>query len=296
MSRKYNAPLGASLIVLSSVFYASYGIWTKLTGDFLGGYVASGLRSGLVVLLLLPVAFMYKSFQKIDWYRNWPSLLGIGLASLVIWGPLYYAILHAGVGISLTVNYASIVIGAFVFGWLFNKERFTVDKLLATALGFAGIALVFSPGLHSTGWLPLLAASVSGFATAINMVLIKKLPYNATQSTLVLWILSITANLLMAVVLREKLPALGAHIEWLYLLIFAIASVIASWLLIRGLKFIEAGAAGILGLLEIVFGVVFGMLFFHERPGAIVLFGVIIIIAAATIPYLKDYNAKRGSL
>ena len=296
MARKYAAPLGATLVVMSSFFYASYGIWTKLMGDFFGGYTASGIRSVLVVLLLLPAAYFYKTFQAINWRRNWLLLVGLLLASLFIWGPLYYAILHAGVGISLTINYASIVIGMFFFGWLFSKERFTLDKLLATMLGFAGIALVFSPSLHTIGLMPLLAAAVSGFMTAINMVITKKLPYNPTQSTLVLWVASIVANVVMALLLSERVPHVGLDIQWFYLLIFAIASVAASWLFIKGLKLVEAGAAGILGLLEIVFGVLFGVAFFHERPGAIVLFGVVIIIAAATIPYLKDYNAKRGSL
>ncbi|HSW99461.1 MAG TPA: hypothetical protein VLH38_00315 [Patescibacteria group bacterium] len=52
----------------------------------------------------------------------------------------------------------------------------------------------------------------------------------------------------------------------------------------------------ILGLLEIVFGVLFGVLFFHEKPTAVALLGMVVIIAAAAIPYLKDYNAKEGAL
>jgi drug/metabolite transporter (DMT)-like permease len=70
----------------------------------------------------------------------------------------------------------------------------------------------------------------------------------------------------------------------------------ASWMLLTGLKYVEAGAAGVLGLLEIVFGVLFGMLFFHEQVSSVVLSGIVIIISAAAIPYIKDYNSTRGSL
>ena len=108
---------------------------------------------------------------------------------------------------------------------------------------------------------------------------------------------SVVANIFMALlILGEKIPAIGWHIQWVYLVFFAIASVGASYTLIKGLKLIEAGAAGILGLLEIVFGVLFGFIFFGERIGGIVWIGLIIIIVSAAIPYVKDYNAKRGTL
>jgi drug/metabolite transporter (DMT)-like permease len=104
------------------------------------------------------------------------------------------------------------------------------------------------------------------------------------------------ANGLMVFILHKHYPVFHGQIEWLYLLIFAVASVVASWSLTRGIKLIEAGATGVLGLLEIVFGIVFGIIFFHEKIGLLVALGIILILAAAAIPYFKDYNAKRGTL
>ncbi len=296
VSKQSKAPLGASLVILSSVFYASYGIWTKLMGNFFGGYTASGLRSVVVLLILVPIAIAYRQLEPVRLKQNGRFLVGMIGASFFTWGPLYYAILHAGVGISLTITYASYVISAFFFGWLFAHERFTKDKALSAVLGIAGLGLIFSPSAGSLGWLALLAAVASGLSVGGSTVFAKLIKYNATQSTIALWSTSVIANFLMAIVFREHHPSVGWHIEWLYLVFFAIASVFASWMLIRGLKIIDAGAAGVLGLLEIVFGVLFGVAFFHERPDALVLLGVAVVIAAAAIPYVKDYNAKRGTL
>lgn len=116
------------------------------------------------------------------------------------------------------------------------------------------------------------------------------------QATVVMWVASVIANIFMMFLLREKLPVTGLHVEWLYLLLFAAASVIASWTFIKGVKLIEAGAAGILGLLEIVFGILFGALFFDERLSWLALAGAAVIIAAAAIPYFRDFNVKKGSL
>lgn len=293
---KKNAPLGASLIVLSSFFYASYGIWTKLMGDFFGGYTASAFRSMLVLLILVPIAITYRQLERIHFKRDWVYLIGLVIVSLFIWGPLYYAILHGGIGISLTINYASIVIGMFFFGWLIIGERFTKEKLISASLGLIGLGLVFSPNITTIGLIPLTAALISGIAIAAGNVMLKRLPYNASQSTVILWTTSLIANIFMGFVLQEKYPLVGLHAEWLYLFLFAVASVIASWTFIKGLKLIDAGAAGILGLLEIVFGVMFGVLLFHEKPGPIVLLGIMVIILAAAIPYFKDFDIKRKPL
>jgi len=293
---KRSAPLGAGLIVLSSVFYASYGIWTKLMGDFFGGYTASAWRSVLVLAMLAPIAAAYGQLESVLWRQNWKYLTGLLVSSIFIWGPLYFAILNAGIGITLAINYAFIVIGMFIFGRLLAGERFTRDKWLATMLGLVGVALVFAPTVKSFGWAALGAAMISGLGAASNGVIAKKLPYNATQSTLALWVASAIASFAMIPLAGESAPAFGWHPAWGYLAVFAAASVAASWSFVKGLKLIDAGAAGILGLLEIAFGVLFGTVFFAERPGAMVLAGVLLIMAAAAIPYVKDYNAKRGTL
>ena len=294
--KKTKASLGATLVVLSSFFYASYGIWTKLMGNFFGGYTASALRSVLVLAILIPIVVVSRKWEPINWQKSWMHILGLVFFSFFIWGPLYYAILNAGVGLALTVAYASIVISMFFFGWLFANERFTKDKWVSAILGLIGIALIFSPSTSHVAWLALGAALLSGTSTGALTVIIKLIPYQATQATVISWTISVFANLVMAFLIKEKVPQFGFHIQWLYLVLFAIASTIASWSLSRGVKLLEAGSAGVLGLLEIVFGVAFGIVFFHERPGMVAVAGVVVIIAASAIPYIKDLSVMRGTL
>jgi drug/metabolite transporter (DMT)-like permease len=265
-------------------------------GDFFQGYTASALRSVLVILFLLPLALAFRQLQPLNIRKNWRYMLGMLVASLFTWGPLYYAILHAGVGISLAIAYASIVIGSFFFGWLLIGEQFTKDKAISAVLGIVGLGLIFAPSISSLGWLALLGALVSGLSAGANTIFSKQIRYNSVQTTLVLWTASIIANFAMAFVLAERQPDVGWHIEWLWLICFAIASVVASWSLVKGVKLIDAGAAGVLGLLEIVFGALFGVILFHERPSAMVLVGMGVIITAAAIPYFKNYDQKRGIL
>jgi drug/metabolite transporter (DMT)-like permease len=290
------APIGASLIVLSSVFYATYGVWTTLMGNFFGSFTASALRCVLVLVGLLIIAMARRELQKINWRRDYKWLAMMVVSSVFVSAPLYYAVLHAGVGISLAIAYIGIVIGMFVFGWLFEKERFTKEKLVATMLGIFGLLLVFSPSIKLGGWLALVGALVAGLATAANMTTTKKVPYNGSQSAILSWSSGVIANVPMVFLFDEPLPSVGWHAQWGYLLLFAVASLVASWTFIKGLKLVEAGAAGILGLLEVVFGVLFGVIFFYERPSLAVLAGMASIVAAAAIPYLQHYNTRKGTL
>jgi drug/metabolite transporter (DMT)-like permease len=294
--KKSKAPLGASLVVLSSVFYASYGVWTTLMGNFFGSFTASALRCAIVTVFLYIIALSRKELQKINWRRDYKWFLVMMVSSIFVSGPLYYAILRSGVGVSLGLAYIGIVIGMFICGKLIMGERFTKDKLIATVLGVVGIVLVFSPSVEAVGWLALIAALASGLATAANMAATKRVPYSGSQSAILVWLPGIIVNVPIAFLLQEHMPVIGWHAQWLYLLIYVGASLIASWTFIQGLKLVEAGAAGVLGLLEVVFAVGFGVILFHERPGIVVLLGVAAIIAAAAVPYVKDYNARKGTL
>ncbi|HEU5187866.1 MAG TPA: DMT family transporter [Candidatus Saccharimonadales bacterium] len=287
-------PLGASLVVFSSLIYASYGVWIVLMGDSFGGFIQAVLRSSLVIIFLLPIALWRKELSKIHWRRDAWLLAGQLISSLLIAAPLYYAVLKVGVGLGMGVNYAGIVLGAFLFGWLLNKERYTRNKWLSTALGILGLWLVFTPNLETLGFLTMGAALLSGLASGLNMVVNKKLNYSASQTAIMTWAATALANIPFVLLLNEQIPEIS--INWIYLVLFAIASLAASWTLITGLKLIEAGAAGILGLLEIVFGIVYGIVFFKEQPSILSLLGMAAIMAAAAIPYIQHYNSRKGTV
>jgi len=281
-------------VVGSSLIYASYGVWIVLMGDSFGNFVQAVLRSSLVVIFLLPIALWRKELSKIHWQRDAWLLFGQVISSLLIAAPLYYAVLKVGVGLGMGITYAGIVLGAFLFGWLFNKERYTKDKWLSTLLGIVGLWLVFTPNLKVLGFVAMGAALLSGLASGLNMVVNKKLKYSPSQTAIMTWVATAIVNIPFAFLLNEKVPALST--SWIYLVLFALASLAASWALITGLKLIEAGAAGILGLLEIVFGIVYGMVFFKENPSTLSIFGMAAIMMAAAIPYIQHYNSRKGTI
>jgi DME family drug/metabolite transporter len=296
VKKNLDASLGAGLVLLSSLFYASYAIWTKLMGDFFGGYMASLYRSTLVCIIFLPLVFIAKKSEPLNLHKNWKFILGALPFSFFIWGPFYYSVIHAGVGLSVAVNYASIVLGMFFFGWLFSGEKFTKNKLVSSLIGLFGLILIFIPSSSANGLnFALFGSLLSGFCIAGFMVLTKKMTYNSMQTTLMSWVISIIANFIMVFVVGESFPEMGWHVEYFYLLLFAVASIASSWPLIRALRLIDAGTAGVIGLLEIVFGLLFGVVLFSEKISFLEILGAAIIVVSALVSYKKDIKKIKGS-
>lgn len=81
---------------------------------------------------------------------------------------------------------------------------------------------------------------------------------------------------------------------WFWQLCFSAASILGFWLAIAGYKYIDVGIGAIIGLLEIVFSVLFGILVFNEILSLRVGIGAVLIIAAATLPHFvemfQDWN------
>lgn len=291
-SKQSTTPLGAGLIVISSVLYGSYGIWIKKLGDHFDEFFQASIRCFFVALFLLPIAYFTKQLSRIEFKRDLWQIIGLFLCGILISVPLFYAINIIGVGLGICVSYAGIVIGAFVFGRIFNNEKYTFDKLLSTILGIVGLWLIFTPSTKTYGFLALFAALLSGFAVGLHMVIAKKMKYSVIQTSMMSWSAAFFVNIPFIFVFNEKLTSFNFDINWFYLFVFIVVSMGSSFFVISGLKLIDAGVAGILGLLEIVFGVIFGLIVFNENIKSLAYVGMLLIICAAAIPYFQHYKAR----
>ena len=83
---------------------------------------------------------------------------------------------------------------------------------------------------------------------------------------------------------------------WIWQLGYTAASMLAFWLIIEGLKYVEAGVGGLIGLLEIVFSVIFGIVLFNEEITANVFIGAVLILTAAALPHIQDIYSRRKFL
>jgi drug/metabolite transporter (DMT)-like permease len=92
----------------------------------------------------------------------------------------------------------------------------------------------------------------------------------------------------LSLLLGENQVAPRLNEAWLWLLIYSVVNAAAFWLTIVGFKHVDASIGSLIGLMEVVFGVLFGALIFHEALSWSVLVGGGIIILAAMLPDLLN--------
>ena len=252
----------------------------------------ASIRSVLVIFYLLPVTYYKKQLGKVYWRRDIWWFGAFLLSSVLISGPIYYAYLHAGIAIATLVYYAGLLVSYFIFGKLFSNESFTKVKLVALSGCLVGLYLMFAPELHGAKLLALCAALVSGLATGLDVCASQKIRYSANQSALFVWVAGLLVNIPLAILFNEHVPHTLTNVAWVYLLIFSVVSVFASVFIVAGSKLIEAGMVGIIGLSEVVFGVLFGVVLFAEKLALTTIVGMACIISAAALPYIIEYRSK----
>ena len=132
---------GAGFILTSAVFYASYGVWSRLMADYFGEFSQAWTR-GLVLLvgtLILNAIFnFFKPIKKKDWiWFGVIALMGLNQA------PYFYGFKYLNVGTATLLFYAALVIGGYVIGRLSFGEKITKIKWLSLILALVGMVVIY---------------------------------------------------------------------------------------------------------------------------------------------------------
>lgn len=282
---------GALIILLSSVFFGSYGVWARLIGTNIDNLVQVWTRSLLIVLILVPISLLTKSLRKIDKSDiKWVLIYSLFGACAV--APFFYAANEIGVGPSTLLFYSAYTITSYILGLLFFSEKITKLKFISLLLALMGLSLIFNFSYQSGNLLPALAAIISGVGGGIEVVFTKKLStkYSSLQISLQLWLVTFVLHFLLSLVFNSPIPSLSLSLPWFAVLGYGLASLGAFYLVSVGYKYVEPSVGSIIGLLEIIFGVTFGVIFFKESLTLPIILGSILIIISAASPNLKVLN------
>jgi drug/metabolite transporter (DMT)-like permease len=289
MHKHRSTPWGYGIILLATFLFATYGVWSRLMGGTFQPFYQAWVRSGIIILIMLPFMIRGKSFRKID-RRDWLKVGLYILFCICTQVPLYYAFNHAPLGTVQLIFYSVFVIAAYIVGKVYLNERITTIKLLSMLLAFAGLAIVFGVSLTAAAPLGLALAALNGGASGGEIATSKKISdkYSPALLTFWGWVFTLATHLPLSLIAHEKWPMPQFNTAWLWLLIYSVVNAAAFWLVITGFRFVDASVGSLITLLEIVFGVLFGAIIFHEALTWTVLVGGVFIIVAAMLPDLLN--------
>lgn len=287
---------GATLILLASLFFGSYGVWAKLIGDDMGVFFQGWSRGLIIAVALLPILYakgLIVPLKKADW--GW---LGVFLTfTAFTQAPLFYAFTHMDIGSATLLFFVSMLLTMYLVGFIFLDEKMTKVKIVSFLLACGGMYLIFSFSLVAFTLLAALMALLNGFASGGEISFSKKISgsYSTLYITWLSWIIICITNAPVSMLLGEVQLLPSFDLVWLWQLGYTVASMLAFWLIIEGLKYVEAGVGGLLGLLEIVFSVLFGLWLFNEVLTVQIIAGACLILVAAALPHVQEIYVRRNN-
>lgn len=278
---------GAIWVLISALMFGSYGVWSRLIGSAMGNFYQGWTRALIILILLVPILLWGKEIKPI--HKNDRGWLVIFLIfTSLTQAPIFYAFNHMDIGSASLLFFVTMFLTMNVVGLLFLGEKISGLKIIAGLLALIGMYLVFSFSVKAFIPLAALMAILNGVASGGEVAFSKKLTntYSPLYVATLSWLIILPTNAILSWLSGETqiIPSLSQL--WAWQVGYSLASLLGFWLVIAGFKRVEASTGALLGLLEIVFSICFGILIFKESLSILVAVGGGCIILAAALPHI----------
>ena len=289
--------LGDILIIIAGLFWGSMGIFVRHLNDlgFSSIQVACLRLTTAGILFALILLIKDRKGFKIA-LRDIPLFLALGLVSILFFTCCYFTAIRL-----MTMSTAAILlytspIWVMVLAIIFLKEKFTIQKLIALILAFAGCILVsgFGGKVTVAGILVGLGSGLGyGLYSIFGTFALKKYsPYTVTCYTFLIAglgsiFVSDPVDLVSKISAVENKPALFGFV----LLTAVVTAVIPFLLYTLGLNMTTAGKAAVLATVEPAAATLFGFFVMKETVGPVAIAGILLVFAAIAVLSLGKKEA-----
>jgi probable blue pigment (indigoidine) exporter len=273
----------AKWVAVTAVAPVAWGSNYYVTHEFLPagsplyGALLRALPAGLLLLAVrrrLPVG---------RWW--WRSLVLGTLNMSAFFVLVYVAAQLLPTSVASTVMATAPVV-MMLFAWLLLGVPPRVRQLVGAGLGIAGVALMLLAGVAAVDVRGVLASVAAMVMSSLGYVLAKKWGDGVDVLSLTAWQLVAGSLVLLPVaVIAETPPVLDerALLGFAYVTVVATAVAFAAWF--AGLRHLDAGTVGLVGLLNPVTGVLLGTAIAAEALSVRQLFGLALVLAGILVPH-----------
>ncbi|MCA9318545.1 DMT family transporter [Candidatus Saccharibacteria bacterium] len=254
--------------------------------------------AAVIMSLVFRHHLRFQRLKTVSRYELWLAILR-GFIALVLGAGLYaWSAQHAKLGI---VTVMQVVPTTALLGMWLLGERLNRLKTTCIVLSFIGAVVIISPGADDwskLGW-GAVASLFSGGLFSLSFVLRKKQTgeLNNYELAFITTLVGMIGNYILSIAFNHRLLPSLSHfslgLHWLFVgagLLSVGMSLLASY----GFEHIKATVASVILDLEIVFGVVFGYLFYREALSFRDWMGaVLVLLAAVMMSYLDGRDSKK---
>jgi drug/metabolite transporter (DMT)-like permease len=183
----------------------------------------------------------------------------------------------------------TIPVWAALLSALFLGERLTPRRLIALALGLAGVLLIVKPGagLFQTA---AVAALVGAMGYAVSHVCTKRLTATDPPLTILFYMALVQLPLGLLGALWQWHPVQATHVPWL--IVVGVTALTAHYCLARAFALAEVAVVLPMDFLRLPLAAVLGHVFYNESFEAITVVGSMLIVAANVSSLLPPRRAS----
>ena len=281
---------GIFFMLLAALGFSLMGGAAKLLkGNFNAGQLV--FFRNLVGAIGLTTALIAKPPVNRGGKFHWLVFRGI-MGTIALY-TLLYCVLHLPLSTAMTYNLTSAIFIA-LFSFLLFKEYHGPMVLLAVAIGFLGMLLVYKPNMHYP-WYYHAVGLLSGVVSAIAYITLGRLaPYYDTR-------VIVSAFIYSGVIIPSVFMILGnvAHLpyddfffiqwkwpsgrEWVYILWLGVAALFGQYFVTRAYGADKAGIVSVFGYANIIFSVFIGLALGDAFPNLVSWAGISCIILSGVI-------------
>ena len=286
---------GAVLVTLSSMITSVEAIWTRLLAGSVSIEQILFIRSAFQLVFVALIASQIRTLS----FRT--QCLGThclrGIISLACWWLFYYSFATLPLGLATILMFSSILFLTLLAGPILG-EKIGWRRWSATIAGFIGVVIAMEPG-GDTAWIPLGAAVVCAFFSAIIGLVSKKLVASESTTTILLYIGLITTLGSLPMALFSWRPLDWDSIGGLFIL--GSGGTLSMALLIAGWRAGEASVVTPFQYTRLIFSFALGYWLFSEvvtlnmASGALLICGSAVFIIFQETQRHKEHHFSRNS-
>lgn len=226
--------------------------------------------------------------------RDIPLMILLGIFFALSSVLLFEAYNYMDVGLASTLLFVEPVFIALIL-WIFYHERISLWTIISIAICLAGVIFLCNPGpganVTATG---VILVILSSLAYGIYMVIINKSRISSLHGSTITFY-SLLFGLIVFAVRTDGFTAVqpvpSGLIPWACIVGISIIPTIVSLMTVAvSIQYIGSVAVSILGALEPITGVLFGVLLFGEILTIRAFIGIILIICAVMTLVLTKKN------
>ena len=279
-------PLNKLNLVFASLFFSLMTVCVKKIDERIPIYELVFFRS---LLSLSITCFIIKKKNINPWGKNKKLLILRGLLGTIALVSIFYAIKNMPLSISTVIQY-TYPIFISIFAGIFLNEKVTKSILFAIIIGWMGILVILNPTQLSNinveiENISIVLAFLGSICTALAYVTVKKLSFTEDVYVIIEYFPLVSFITLLPIVLINWVTPNWNEIVWIFGI--GLFTQLGQTFLTIGLKNLPASEASTINYLQVLFGSIWGILFFSEIININFLLGASLVLLGTIISTTK---------